>query len=191
MKATAVLKAWDRHTDTSSRGAVLYAQWFNHLDRNSVIKNPWKLSEPATTPNGIRNPAYAVSRLKQAAHEMMPLYGRLDVPWGQAYRFRSGKIDLPANGGWSYMGSYRAISYYFDKDRKFVAEGGDSYVAVTEFGKHPKAMVSLSYGNSTQPGSKHIGDQLKLMSEKKLRPALLNKTAILKNLEEKEELRYK
>lgn len=64
---------------------------------------------------------------------------------------------------------------------------GDSYVAITEFSKPLKAMVSLSYGNASQPGNKHIGDQLKLMSEKKLRPALLTRAEILKNLEEKEE----
>jgi len=47
-------------------------------------------------------------------------------------------------------------------------------------------MVSLSYGNATQPGNKHIGDQLNMMSEKKLRHALLERTEILENLEERE-----
>jgi acyl-homoserine-lactone acylase len=118
------------------------------------------------------------------------MYGALDIPWGKVYRFRSGKLDYPANGGPPYFGCYRAINYFKDKDGKFVAEGGDSYVAITEFGKKPRAMVLLSYGNSSQPGNKHKGDQLKLLSEKKLRPALLNYNDILKNLEEKEVLRY-
>jgi acyl-homoserine-lactone acylase len=48
--------------------------------------------------------------------------------------------------------------------------------------------VLLSYGNATQPGNKHIGDQLKMLSDKKLRPALLEKDDILKNLEERESL---
>ncbi len=48
------------------------------------------------------------------------------------------------------------------------------------------ASVLLSYGNSSQPGSKHAGDQLQLLSEKKLRPALLEKSDVLKNLEKKE-----
>ena len=89
------------------------------------------------------------------------------------------------------MGSYRAIEYRPNQNNTFTAVAGDSYVAITEFGKHPKAMVSLSYGNASQKGSKHTTDQLKLMSEKKLRPALLTKTEILENLEEKEELTYK
>jgi acyl-homoserine-lactone acylase len=75
--------------------------------------------------------------------------------------------------------------YYEDNG---VADAGDTYVAITEFGKQVKANVLLSYGNSSQPGNKHVGDQLKLLSEKKLRPALLDKNAVLRNLERKEEV---
>ena len=38
---------------------------------------------------------------------------------------------------------------------------------MTEFGKKVKAPVLLSYGNASQPGNKHVGDQLELLSEKK------------------------
>jgi len=48
--------------------------------------------------------------------------------------------------------------------------------------------VLLSYGNATQPGSKHVGDQLPLLSEKKLRPAWLTKAEVMQHLEEREEL---
>jgi acyl-homoserine-lactone acylase len=73
-----------------------------------------------------------------------------------------------------------------DKDKKSRAFQGDTYVAITEFGKKVRAKVLLSYGNSSQPGSKHTGDQLQLLSEKKSRPALLEKSDVLKNLEKKE-----
>jgi acyl-homoserine-lactone acylase len=191
-KAADVLKSWDRRTDTASRGAILFIQWCNDMvsGGGSVFKNTYNIDQPVSTPNGLADPQYAAQKLKQAATEMMKIYGSLDFPWGQVYRFRSGKTDLPANGAPSNYGSYRAINYFRDKDGKFVAGGGDSYVAITEFGNKPKAMVLLSYGNSTQPGNKHMGDQLKLLSEKKLRPALLNQTDVLKNLEEKEVLTY-
>ncbi len=70
-----------------------------------------------------------------------------------------------------------------DKDNRKHAIAGDTYIAVTEFGEKVKASVLLSYGNATQPGNKHIGDQLKMLSDKKLRPALLEKDEILRNLE--------
>ena len=72
----------------------------------------------------------------------------------------------------------------------FAASRSDTYAAVTEFGPKVKAMVCLSYGNSSQPGSKHNFDQLKLMSAEKLRPALLDKADIMKNIEENEVLKY-
>jgi acyl-homoserine-lactone acylase len=45
--------------------------------------------------------------------------------------------------------------------------------------------VLLGYGNATQAGSKHITDQLNLLSEKKLRQALLTKADVMKHLEKK------
>ncbi len=73
-----------------------------------------------------------------------------------------------------------------DKDKKNKAFNGDTYVAITEFGKKVKANVLLSYGNSSQPESMHASDQLQLLSQKKLRAALLEKSDVLKNLEKKE-----
>jgi acyl-homoserine-lactone acylase len=186
--AAAVLKTWDRHTDTASKGAVLFVQMCFMLDPDSVIKNPYDAHDPLHTPNGVKSPNYAAKKLKQAATITIQKFGRLDVPWGKVFRFRSGDVDLPANGCFSFLGSYRAIDYRPAKNNTFTADGGDSYVAITEFGARPKAVVSLSYGNASQKGSKHSSDQLKLMSEKKLRAALLSKADVLKNLEEREEV---
>jgi len=188
LQAAKVLKAWDRHADADSRGTILWIQWCNGMHPDSIYRNPWEFDKPASTPNGLKSPKYAVARLKWAAGEVEKRFGSLDAPWGEFNRFRSGDIDLPGNGAPSNYGSYRAISYQYQKDKKYKAVGGDSYVAITEFGNPVKAMLSLSYGNASQPGNKHVGDQLKLMSEKKLRPALLRREDVLKNLEEKEEL---
>jgi acyl-homoserine-lactone acylase len=81
---------------------------------------------------------------------------------------------------------------YFQQNKqnnKNYAYFGDSYVAVIEFGKKVKAQVLLSYGNASNPDSKHFGDQLQLLSEKKLRTALLTREDILKNIEKREILK--
>ena len=44
-------------------------------------------------------------------------------------------------------------------------------MGLIDFGATPKARVLLSYGNSSQEGDPHNGDQLKLFSEKKMRNA--------------------
>ena len=72
------------------------------------------------------------------------------------------------------------------KGERLKAIGGDSYQAIIEFGRKPRAMSLVSYGNASQIGSKHRTDQLKFYSEKKLRPVWLDKTEINLHLEKRE-----
>ncbi len=184
-QAATVLKAWDKGTNADSRGAILFEQWFGKLDGSSSITK-WSLGEPVTTPDGLSDPKKAVDLLKQACLEVIKKYGALDIAYGDVNRFRIGNIDLPGNGGSDDVGVFRTMYFRPDRDKKNRAVAGETYVAVTEFGAKTRASVCLSYGNASQPGNKHVGDQLQLLSEKKLRPALLEKTDVLKNLEKRE-----
>lgn len=185
LKAATVLQTWDKSTNADSRGAILFERWFLKLNTDMFAK-PWSMAEPVTTPDGLKDPEKAVALLVQAAHEIIQKYGSLDVAYGEVNRFRANGIDYPGNGGTDRTGVYRALYFREDKDKKNRAYNGDTYVAVTEFGKKVKANVLLSYGNSSQPGSKHVGDQLQFLSAKKLRPALLVKSDVLRNLEKRE-----
>jgi acyl-homoserine-lactone acylase len=186
-KAALVLGNWDRATHADSRGAVLFARWFDKLTPG-IISRQWTPDQPVATPAGLSNDTAALALLAQAANEVIREYGSLDVAWGDVYRFRLGTLDYPANGGPEQYGIYRTIYYTKDKDNKYRAVAGDSYVAITEFGKKVSARVLVSYGNASQPGSKHAGDQLALLARGELREALLEKEDILKNLEEAERI---
>jgi len=69
------------------------------------------------------------------------------------------------------------------QDGKFRSVQGDSFVAAVEFSTPVRAMVLTSYGNATQPGSPHVGDQLELFARKKLRPAWRSRKEIKAHLE--------
>jgi acyl-homoserine-lactone acylase len=185
LKAAAILNAWDRKTDAGSRGAILFAGWWDEI-RYNMFEIPWSLDNPVTTPRGFKDQKQVVDLLVKAADKVMKTYGSLDVAWGDVNRFRLNGLDFPANGGPDMYGIFRTMYFADDSDNKKHAIAGDTYLAITEFGDKAKAQVLLSYGNATQPGNKHIGDQLKMLSEKKLRPALLDKPDILKNLEKQE-----
>lgn len=187
VRAAAILSLWDRKTEKDSRGAVIFAGWWD-LVNSSMFEIPWNSKEPNTTPYGIKDQKLAVDLLVKAAGAVMKKYGSLSVAWGDVYRFRMYGLDYPANGGPGEYGIFRTVYFADDNDNKKKAVAGETYVAVTEFGKKVKAQVLLSYGNATQPGSRHLGDQLIMLSEKKLRPALLEKTDIIKNLEKRESL---
>ena len=146
---------------------------FAHKDLFSI---PWSESNPRTTPDGLANPALAVKVLDEAVAEVKKEYERVDVAWGTVYRLKSDAIDLPANGAADFLGAFRVA--WGGEDKRIM--GGDSYVGIVEFGDKVKANVLLSYGNSSEKGSPHKGDQLKLFSEKKLRSASFYKEDVLK-----------
>ncbi|HEY8915642.1 MAG TPA: acylase [Chitinophaga sp.] len=184
-RAAVVLQQWDRATDTASTGALLFTHWFDKL-KPGMIRTPFDPAQPVTTPAGLKDPAGAVKLLAAAAAEVQQQYGRLDVPWGSQARMRFNKRNYAGNGGAGHYGIFRVIDYQEDEDKKYTAYGGDSYVAIVEFSKPLKAQVLLSYGNATQPGNKHLGDQLQLLSQKKLRTPWLQRSEVMEHLEERE-----
>ena len=190
LQAAAILKVWDRKTDAASKGAVLFSAWFEKLTP-TMYATRWDPFRPVTTPDGLSDEKMAVAILTQVAKEVKEKYGLLDIAWGEVFRFRMNGIDLPANGGLQQEGIFMSMSYTRDADNKFRAEGGETFIAITEFGKSPQASVLLGYGNATQKESKHITDQLNLLSKKKLRQALLTKADVLKHLEKKDVLKMK
>ncbi len=185
VEAAGILKNWDLSTETDSKGAVLFARWWNKF-HSPMIKILWDAKDPFNTPNGIKDPKKAVKLLVEASEEMKDLYGKLDVEWGEVYRYRLNDIDFPANGGPGGYGIFRTVYFMDDADNKKRAVAGETFVAVVEFADTVRARVLLSYGNSSQPDSPHRGDQLEMLSNKELREALLQKEDILKFLEERE-----
>lgn len=185
-KAADVLEKWDRCTDNNSKGAVLFIAWLRKV-RGKLFARLWDESRPLSTPDGIKNPKALVAALAEAARQVEKNYGAIDIAWGKLNRFREGGKDFPANGGPGAYGVFRVVYFAQGKDYN-TATFGDTYVAAVEFSNPVKAKVLLGYGNATQPHSPHRGDQLELMSKKQLRPALLTRKAIEKQLKRKEKI---
>jgi acyl-homoserine-lactone acylase len=200
-RAAAVLARWDRAADAGSRGAVLFFEWTVVLLQRggtgsmdaaitgapgSIFRIPWSAEHPLTTPRGLAAPRAAVAALDQTARTLLRQADALDVPWGQVFRLRRGTIDLPASGGFSDpWGIFRAVDFAFptpDRDGRYASVGGDSFIAAVRFTTPIQARVLLTYGNASQPGSPHNGDQLRLYAHNQLRPAWLTRAAIQAHL---------
>ena len=189
-QAVAVLKAWDHYYNNDSRGALLFETWAAKFagpafSQTANFKNPYTLSDPLNTPNGLKDPAAAVAMLAAAATETVAKYGSLDRPWGEVNRFHLGDVDLPGNGGHGNTGSFRTINWTAGKDGERVPMHGETYIAMVEFSKPMKAMGIVTYGESDQPGSKHNGDELQLLSDKQLRPLWLTRAEVERHVEER------
>ena len=186
-RAAEVLATWDRKVDADSRGAVLFAFWKQAMDDDRLFAKPWSEDAPLTTPDGLANPAEAVQVLEATANKVEVTYGALDVAWGEVFRL-PGVANLPANGGDGDLGVFRSVWFAPGKDNRFQAVGGDSFVAAIEFSNPVKARALNSYGNASQPGSPHAGDQLQLFARQELRPVWRSRSEIEAHLSSRQKL---
>ncbi|NMG08635.1 acylase [Brasilonema sp. UFV-L1] len=183
-----VLQAWDRQANADSKGAVLFAAWAEEMNLDKTFSKPWSEDSPRTTPDGLADPKSAVATLEAVATKVEKTYGALDVAWGDVFRITVSNKDLPANGGNGGLGIFRVVNFTPKAEGRFQAVAGDSFVAAIEFSQPVKAMALIGYGNSTQPGSPHVSDQLQLFARKQLRSVWRERSDILAHLEERKVL---
>ncbi|NES18629.1 MAG: acylase [Symploca sp. SIO3E6] len=186
-QAADILEVWDRQANADSRGAVLFSLWAQQMLASQLFAIPWSKDSPLSTPDGLANPTRAVEVLEEVALQLKSIVGALDIPWGEVVRLRYGEVDLPASGAPGTLGSFQVIDIApveaIGVSDKFQAFFGDTYIAAIEFSQPVRAKVLMTYGNATQPGSSHIGDQLSLYSQGELRPVWRSRKAIKAHLE--------
>jgi acyl-homoserine-lactone acylase len=206
-EAIAVLNAWDRQTNADSRGAVLFEafakEWSKSVggmarinSASPLFATPWNPADPVRTPDGIARPEAAVAALREAARQVKAQHGRLDVAWGEVYRFKipgpdGALTDVPANGGPGPLGAFRVMTFASTGralDNPIRPFHGDTYVAAVEMGTPVRARVLIGYGNWSQPGSRHRTDQLDLLQKQQLRTPWRTRGEIEQNLEKRERL---
>jgi acyl-homoserine-lactone acylase len=195
-EAAAVLEAWDRQSLPDSRGAVLFIEfvkrWSPPGRASRLFRVPWSFADPLETPRGIADPAAALAALTAAADDVRHRFGSLDVPWGDGYRIRWDGKDLPAQGTWGEpLGGVRVAGYTPDPDGKMRVTSGDGFYAIIEFGDTVRAKVLMAYGNASQPGTTHRGDQIELYARGAMRDAWLDRTTVEANLEKRERIRVR
>ncbi|CAN5316147.1 acylase [soil metagenome] len=188
--AAAVLSRWNRRADSGSAGAVLFVEWWrlyqNRLGSGPRFAEPWNAAAPRTTPQGLADGAAAAAALDSAAALVLARYGALDVAWGEVYRARRDTVDLPANGAFGDLGVFRSVAYRTAPNHRYTAAGGDSYVAVMEFGSTVRAASVIGYGNASRAGSAHRTDQLSLFAEQRMKPVWRSRAEIEQNLSVRE-----
>lgn len=186
-KAAEVLGGWDRRAEADSTGMLLFYKFMTAagtaFDGIGGFRIPTDDRRPLDTPRGFKDPARAMALLDQVAGEVEKEYGRLDVKWGDVMRFRRGNADLPGNGAPSSLGAIRTINVGPFVNGKTQAVSGDTFYAVIEFSTPQRGEALLGYGNWSKPGSKHVEDQLPLLSRKEMRPIWRDRKTIEANLE--------
>jgi acyl-homoserine-lactone acylase len=190
-QAAAILDAWDRAADNNSDGTLLFWRFMQAAGQNFQAIGGYAVPaddhQPLTTPRGFADPARTAALLDTVANGVEREYGGLHVRWGDVLRFRRGGVDLPGNGAPSALGAIRTVNPGRFEDGKAPGISGDTYFAVIEFSNPVKAEALLGYGNWSRQGSKHVSDQLPLLSRREMRPVWRARAEIEANLEGRKE----
>jgi acyl-homoserine-lactone acylase len=200
LKSALVLKAWDGNVLPTSRGAVLFYEWYKEAglskwedsaSASDVFATPWRATRPADTPIGLADPAGGVTALRVASLRMLDRYGSLDVAWGDIYRVVLAGQDLPANGGPDSLGVYRVLDHFMeDTNGHFVAKYGDAYSMIVEFLPNPRATALLVAGNSELYTTEAARQQANLFSIGMLRSVRRERSEIEMHVRLREALKH-
>ncbi len=173
-RAAAVLERWDNTVAVSSRGGLLFETWWRRYQsqaRDSAYAERWSLAKLTSTPRGLGKPALAAEAFAWAVDTLQRQYGVVDMAWGDVHRVRRGAVDVPVSGCAGSLGCFRVLSYEQRPDGKRVANSGDAWVLVVEFGAtRPRAFSVLAYGQNADSASVHYSDQAAMFARGELKP---------------------
>ncbi|HKX28994.1 MAG TPA: acylase [Blastocatellia bacterium] len=173
----ALLRAWDLRWSVASVPTSLAVYWGEDLQRRA-------LRTGLDAVNYIVSEAPAeqlLQSLAAASDKLAADFGTWKTPWGEINRFQrlTGDIVHPfsdagpslpvgfTSANWGSLASFGARPYKGSK--KIYGSGGNSFVAVVEFGKTLRAKAVTAGGESGNPSSPHFNDQAKRYSTGDLR----------------------
>jgi acyl-homoserine lactone acylase PvdQ len=166
-----LLRGWDHRWGTDSIATSLAVYWGTEL-----MKKVGRPAHEALVPSeewvATRLSADALlTALATASDKLAADFGTWRTPWGQINRFQrlTGDIVQPFNDAgpsvpvpftsslWGSLASFGARQY--PETKRWYGTGGNSFVAVVEFGDKIRARAVTAGGESGHPDSKHFDDE--------------------------------
>jgi acyl-homoserine-lactone acylase len=163
--------------NVDAKGAPLFREFWRVASQiPNVYREPFDKARVLATPAGLRMTDAATATrvwdaLGAAVKKMRDAGFALDAPLGQVQRVVFSNENIPLHGGDEIEGVLNNVG---DRARPGLSkEGiridyGTSYVQTVTFDdRGPVAQALLTYGQSTQAGSPHQIDQLKMYAQKR------------------------
>ena len=172
----AALRGWDRRSDLDSRGAHLFREfWRAAMSLPKLWRVPLDKARPVQTPTGLNLADAEVAAkvweaLASAVKKVRGAGFALDATLAEVQRPAITDEAIALHGG---HGSEGVLNYLGDNAAAGIGpkglriDYGTSYVQTVTFdARGPVAEALLTYGQSTDPASPHVADQLRLYSKK-------------------------
>jgi len=202
-KPVTLLRSWDRRATMTSQEVLLGEAYARQFARRSSAYIP------EDTVMGMNQTSYPqivvgiekmgdeeiLEVLREAHANMVAAYRRYDMPLGEVLRFQrisdhptvynDSAPSLPGRFVSGFLGSLPA-AYYSDLEgsyRKYYA-GGNSFVAVVDFGEKVEAWTIVGGGQSADPDSPHYTDQAEMFMNGTLKKVYFTKEDVEANAEE-------
>ena len=172
----AVLQKWDLRWGVDSVATSLAVFWGQEIAKAAghTAAHEEQFSAPVL-PGDV-----ALKALATASERLTADFGTWQTPWGQINRFQrltgdivqrfdDGKPSTPVGftySSWGSLASFAARPYTASETgratgtRKWYGTGGNSFVAVVEFGDEVHARAVTVGGESGHPASRHFKDQV-------------------------------
>lgn len=168
----AMLRGWDLKWSATSVATSLAVFWGEEL---------WRRTAGAAAPEDeimahynamlAADPAQKIAALAAASDRLTADFGDWRTPWGMINRFQrndaaivqkfdDAKPSIPVpftSAQWGSLASFGAKAYPGTK--RYYGTGGNSFVAIVEFGDRVRARAVTAGGESGNPASPHFGDQ--------------------------------
>ena len=168
--AIAALRGWDSRWSAASVANTVANVWGDELWKLTTSPE-WDDSQPVYRRLERTTGRQKLEALAAAMTRLERDFGRWEVPWGEVNRFQriSRAIDHPfsdaapsipvpfSSGRWGSLASFGAAPKPGTK--RWYGTGGNSFVAVVEFGPRVRARAVTAGGESGDPGSLHFNDQ--------------------------------
>jgi acyl-homoserine-lactone acylase len=139
-------------------------------------------------------PSEKIESLKEAVDFMNAEYGTWKKPMGEVFRYQrindhpttfdDSQPSLPVRFLPSFFGSLPAAGYRSPEssDKQYLT-GGNSFVAVIEFGEEIKAKTIVGGGQSSHPDSPHYTDQAEMYLNGELKDVFFKRAEVMRNKE--------
>jgi acyl-homoserine-lactone acylase len=203
------LKKWNYKADINCYATTIAVTW-NNIALNWARQQD-NLTEPAALGKYLNSEKLPYSDslslffLSVAIDTLYNKYGKIFVKWGEINRlqrihtsgiieeFDDSKPSLAVKGAPGFMGSLfsfitPSILPQFalspNSTNKNYGIGGNTYVAVVEFGRRIKARSVMYFGQSADPTSPHYFDQAPLYAQGKFKDVYFYRKDVLKHAKE-------
>ncbi len=197
-QAVSLLATWDRQSDARSVATSLAIEWAEKL-----LPAISRQQLPGVADNDFLQKTKAFAATATAAELLQPLQATLNdlrsrfpgwqVPWGELNRYQrlTGRLQetyadslpsLPvhfAAATWGALPSY--VSRRMPGTQRRYGYSGNSFICAVEFGPRVQAKSLLAGGNSSQPGSRHFGDQAAMYANGQFKTVYYYKADVLKH----------